>query len=349
MGISSNDSIKMINEIQNYYFFQKKLELILKNGKNSFFGPRNSHNKIETIYIIDKDWINDWKKKSRYNYLKKQIDETGFTDEKKLLEYIKHICQDPIKKRKLIYDSLPFNDNLSTYKSFILRNKLDLEQFECLVDEKTFNLFKKRGYKIKNKNTNIEGIITNRMISLLIKEKFKVKILYYGNIEDNYELIQLTAQCLKFNENGDHLNESEKSYNHFKHFLQINSSEDLIDFFNDNNIGFYKSVNCRIDKIHLIVLNNENLFSKYLEKEKKINNINFQNVNKFRQIGLVNVGATCYMNATLQCFINVDDLTRYLLNENNYNNIINNINKYELTSAYCELLANICCDEKIIN
>ena len=46
-------------------------------------------------------------------------------------------------------------------------------------------------------------------------------------------------------------------------------------------------------------------------------------------IGLENIGATCYMNATLECFINVDPLTRYLLNESNYYQIINNDRVYE--------------------
>ena len=53
------------------------------------------------------------------------------------------------------------------------------------------------------------------------------------------------------------------------------------------------------------------------------------------------------MNATLQCFINVDPLTRYLLTDNNYYAVMNNNSSYELSSAYCYLLANVCSDDTI--
>ena len=36
-------------------------------------------------------------------------------------------------------------------------------------------------------------------------------------------------------------------------------------------------------------------------------------------IGLKNIGATCYMNATLQCFSNITKLRSYLLDKYNYN------------------------------
>ena len=72
------------------------------------------------------------------------------------------------------------------------------------------------------------------------------------------------------------------------------------------------------------------------------------NVSIAKFVGLENVGATCYMNATLQCLINIDILTRYLLKESNYNNIKkNNINLYNLTNCYCEVLYNVCCYENI--
>ena len=53
------------------------------------------------------------------------------------------------------------------------------------------------------------------------------------------------------------------------------------------------------------------------------------------------------MNATLQCLINIDILTRYLLTEKIYMTIINDINTYEITSSYCHLLLNVCCDDNI--
>ena len=61
-------------------------------------------------------------------------------------------------------------------------------------------------------------------------------------------------------------------------------------------------------------------------------------------IGLNNIGATCFMNATLQCLSQTEALTNYFLKEKNKNKIINNniakINKNEnqLSPAYLELI-----------
>ena len=41
-------------------------------------------------------------------------------------------------------------------------------------------------------------------------------------------------------------------------------------------------------------------------------------------IGLNNIGATCFMNATLQCLSQTEDLTNYFLNQNNWKRIIYN-------------------------
>ena len=64
-------------------------------------------------------------------------------------------------------------------------------------------------------------------------------------------------------------------------------------------------------------------------------------------IGLQNVGATCFMNATLQCLSQTTKLTNYFLKEENKNNIINNNisklnpNEYQLAPVYHELIQNL--------
>ena len=64
--------------------------------------------------------------------------------------------------------------------------------------------------------------------------------------------------------------------------------------------------------------------SNFNKRKKKLNkainldtNISFPNKNDNKistrgLIGLMNIGATCYMNATLQCFSNIHKLTEYL-------------------------------------
>ena len=55
-------------------------------------------------------------------------------------------------------------------------------------------------------------------------------------------------------------------------------------------------------------------------------------------IGLGNIGATCYMNATLQCFSNIDLLTNFFLE--NKKSLINE-NKYDLAKEYAKLIKNL--------
>ena len=61
-------------------------------------------------------------------------------------------------------------------------------------------------------------------------------------------------------------------------------------------------------------------------------------------IGLNNIGATCFMNSTLQCLSQTKALTNFFLKNNNRNRIINNniakINKnsYQLSPVYLELI-----------
>ena len=64
-------------------------------------------------------------------------------------------------------------------------------------------------------------------------------------------------------------------------------------------------------------------------------------------IGLNNIGATCFMNATLQCLSQTEKLTNYFLNKNNEVRIINNNisvkdkNSKQLSPSYLELIQNL--------
>jgi ubiquitin carboxyl-terminal hydrolase 8 len=90
--------------------------------------------------------------------------------------------------------------------------------------------------------------------------------------------------------------------------------------------------------------NNINPFIEIPEKKK---NDVFSSIKNPSAKGLDNVGATCYMNATIQCLAHVRLLTKYLLNFQNTNEMDGN--KYKLTKSYKEVLDNLWLNNNINN
>ena len=84
-------------------------------------------------------------------------------------------------------------------------------------------------------------------------------------------------------------------------------------------------------------LNNENLDLKDFLPKASANKLSFPGL-----IGLDNIGAICYMNATLQCFSNIPKLRQYLLSTEIYKDLENNKNNgKKLSFALAEVLKNL--------
>ena len=86
--------------------------------------------------------------------------------------------------------------------------------------------------------------------------------------------------------------------------------------------------------------NNNNNINKINNNNNKINNINNNiiiksikyNYNSCPHIGLQNIGATCYMNATLQCFCHIEKFINFFKYNPQINKII--INNNNLSSSF---------------
>ena len=57
--------------------------------------------------------------------------------------------------------------------------------------------------------------------------------------------------------------------------------------------------------------------------------------------GLENVGATCYMNATLQCLAHIEKLTKYFLRPEIISQITSNSYKYKLSKEFLKVIQNL--------
>ena len=350
MGIGGGETRLIFEQMKFYYIFQKKLSSVLNNTQNfTFANESNSKLEIQEVYLINYNWIRKWKKRTNYEIAKDSFDKIVANNEKDLERQMEIIFHNLMESHLIPFEIfLPFLNNEKAFNQITSKRLLELQEFECMVDKKTFKLFKETGevfFWLSEAEFKIDLILSEKLIVLLIKEKYLAKFLYYGFVENDNQLIQITAKL--FDKEGEGYN-SKKIYETFIKFLLNNDENFLIESFK-NNIGFVKNNYFKLEEGFLIQFQNENLALKYQEETKNIKLLNFKNVDKFREVGLANIGATCYMNATLECFINVDPLTRYLLTESNYNRIINNTRTFELSSAYCELLASVCCDENITN
>ena len=103
--------------------------------------------------------------------------------------------------------------------------------------------------------------------------------------------------------------------------------------------------NNNIDNNYNFNEENEKFLEKKLNDEQVFQSI--QAYNKPTLVGLQNIGATCFMNSTLQCLSQTKRLTNYFLNNKNLNKIIkNNIaisnpKDYQLSPVYHELIQNL--------
>ena len=374
MGIINSIEDNKIRQILDYYCFHKKINYIVKNSSNPLFDHKkqNLFNKVfnpfneqleKNLYIIDNTWLGYWKAYTNYEKAKSYFDKIDAINEKQLKKEIKQMCNNMKLTGEINSDGIPPfpMDNEQAGNSFCNRIILNLENLNCLVTENNYNYFielTKQKWNLKKiKTKEIKGIIIDGIICLIFEEQLKVKFIY----NNNNNLIQLTADFSPKEFNIlENRNESHDIFTTFiRKKVRRYKFNDWINFFRDQSIEKKPEIQIYDDNIRPIyILRNDNLLLKYLSDNTNINkNINnnnkinnsiiFNNVNKERFIGLENIGATCYMNATLQCFINCDILTRYLLTESIYNNIISKKDICELTSRYCELLMNVCCNMNI--
>ena len=371
--------------IEYYYYFHKKIELIFTTGFNPFFKYEKKNNflfskgniKEEEFYIFDEKWINLWKNNSGYNIAKKYLDKIELKEEKELEKDVEEMCNNMVLTGEInnfTNNKIPKMDNERAWRPFLNKIIYELSDFDCLVDERTFNLFTclygndysgnlldpGSGYFVDDKTPTtrrINGRISDKMIYFSFKDQNIIKLIYESDIEEEKKLLQLT---LDFNCNDEKkekkgilsLFKSDESQSGFSEYI-INElgkkkADELINFYNNagvcNNTETRIKININGNKYDFKIIN-ANLSLKNLKSDLKKKKIISSNINNVQYVGLENVGATCYMNATLQCLVNTDLLTRYLLIEENYNNIMDNIELCELTSNYVEILVNVCLEE----
>ena len=320
-------------------------------------------------YLISERWIDTFKKKNKIEELKAEIVKTNDKNlnvminveqkDKKLLN--KMICKLICDNYKVVskfsndnnyiehtpepdYGSIQDNgQNLWFYNNFYLLDE-DIHNKIFEVNELQSDEMKKRNYFCKCFYE--EEYIFIRLNKYLTQSD---KIVYeVGNLDNNvfkliYLLILNSEEDFNYNLNLI-MNIKPKIY-----FSGLNfNSQNFIPLDGDNdrkNIGYiYKyseDFNKNIDVISADINKSINIFEQQIKPDNIPNSLRniFQQA---PQIGLKNVGATCYMNATIQCFGQIEKFALYFAYHPHVNEVYKkNKGRDCLSKSFKELIENL--------
>ena len=315
-----------VNIVKNLLLiYNQSFEICQKNKENSY---------MKNMTLINKKWLQNYK--DHFNLLtilrKTKIDINIIKNEK--YEACKLYLENKINENILSNIETDFNSEFreefknskslypemnSNFECPINFDIIDSDLFKILIKENNKNYEQKINFNELNNNYNIvfEGKI------LIIKSTKKDNTLFAFSIIENPE------------------DSIEKNYEIKYIFQFINSSipnNEINYIINNPSIDKYIS-SLKLD----LSYSNQNIIkeNKIIGQFININPLKFD-ISSFQEpplIGLVNVGATCYMNATLQSFSNIGLLTNFFLTRKNI--FIENGKKYDLAKEYSKLIMNL--------
>ena len=188
---------------------------------------------------------------------------------------------------------------------------------------------------------------TNLYIEQIMKENNNLKTQNNTLIQMNQ---QLQNQILNYKQRLPNMQQNQNiPQNRINNMVPINQNvilppnnnnqqNNIFMNFNNQIINNNNNNNLNNNMRNNIINNNNNVIKKNVEPEP------ITLYKKPTLIGLNNIGATCFMNATLQCLSQTTALTNYFLKEKNKSKILNNNvakknqNDYQLSPVYLELI-----------
>ena len=323
-----NSLNKENNELKN---IEKELEnkIFLLNQKESEISNLKSKNKeLEKRNETQSKILNDYQSKISKCYNEIENSNKKIED---LTKQIKEFQNDDNKR----------NINLANKEKEInLRlNEINKKEKElnnkALFLENLENLLESENQKIQKTNLYIEQIM---------KENNNLKIQNNNLMQQNQ---QLQNQILNYKQLFSKMQPNQNiPPNNMNNMVPINQNLILPPNNNQQN-NFFMNFNNQIINnnnadMNKNMINNNNNSHKVVKK-----NIEPEPIKLYAKptlIGLNNIGATCFMNATLQCLSQTEALTNYFLKEKNKTKIINNNiakenkNDYQLSPVYLELI-----------
>ena len=319
----------------------KNLEIINKNKSDEFQNilkeKENEINNIKTN-INNKNIENDENINNIIISKNKEILQLKEQNQKIYLDFQNQMRLNKKYKNKIneLKNELnEMNKSLSNYKSD-KEEEVNKRMKEISEKEKEFN--RKMNF-LEDKENQIEKENNNlKYIRIKIQKDIELnKILRKENSDLNIKKNELEKEINIMKNNNQLLNNKVKK----NKFHKI-----------DNNIIFRNDIqlnNTYDNSLNQNNMNNQIQLEKKFKQEQDILNKKLENepIMLYYQptlVGLNNIGATCFMNATLQCLSQTEALTNYFLNRKNKNKIINNNialknrNELQLSPVYRELV-----------
>ena len=269
----------------------------------------NDKNNLKNSKIIKKNEIkiiNNFYIKGNKSELLQKI-----MEKEKQIEHLKGIIKENEKLNKK-NGGLINKDNNGQIKELIMeRNDYKGKIINNNGDNKEAE--KKKAIVKSNNSTQTDSDGKNKENELILKEKIllqkenelkkREKELNTKNNNNNKNKEkELTLKENKIMQKENEIKNKEKEIEMKKNNLIMKENE----LKNKQNNLIYKENNLKQMEIQLTNKQNE-LLKRELEFKRK------EKMNKVVLIGLNNIGATCYMNATLQCLSNTKTLTEYFL------------------------------------
>ena len=238
----------------------------------------------------------------------------------------------------------------SGYENNIISMKNEFfEEFKIIY----LNLCNQNSNKETQEKILYDKLKDSKNVFLVLRNEINNKIKEFIKKND-----ELNNQIIENQKDISSIIEKEKEVNKKITFLE--DKENIIDKETKEIEIKKKQFEKEIEKNKVITQKNNELSKKNeeLEKEIKIKTEKLNEIEKKMKkpeiisllpekpilIGLNNIGATCFMNSTLQCLSQTKELTTYFLNAKNENRIINNNiasanrNALQLSPIYLELI-----------
>jgi len=308
--LNNNDKIDnkiiMQKDINNNYNNPNNNQLQFVNGmpvkdpqliQNKYINQNELIKSINEFSIKEKEYINKIKILEKEK-ITESLRLNEFSIKEK--EYINKI---KILEKEKITESLRLNEFSSKEKEYI--NKIKILEKEKITESLRLNEFSSKEKNYINKIDQLvkEINLESSKVKNLEKEKNNIVNKYDNEREkfiQNENIYKSQIQML--NNEKAILNDKEKKYNYNIQMLQTQITE------NEKNSNNMKKI---LENYQLKIEEQKN---KIKELENKL-----KNKNNNHPKGLNNIGATCYMNATLQCLFYTSELTNYFLNQFKYN------------------------------